>query len=636
MAVVMIFAFLPMVNGQAYAAEQHKVTFELYGGTMSESTVQFVNDGECAVQPSKPQYGNLSFWGWYTNPERTEKFDFSTPITNDITLYACFAGNLYAVVWDMTNEVNDNGYISDVQGHSFSTYYSVVYKLGDSISVKIHPFSLYRFVEWRYGDITGPVIGTDEICNYTPTAEDHLNKIYGIIVKEPTYIISFDAGEGAGTMDPIEIVQGDSFELPANAFIPPADKVFDKWSAGAPGEEITPTSDMTVTALWKEKTPDVNTYLVTFETLGGGYADPIVETITEGDCATQPEITPYGDFTFVQWYADPDFSEAYDFSTPVVEDITLYAKWQGHIFGTAYDLTNEEECSGGYITEDNRGSVELEFVFALTQSITMTARSDNGYHFVEWRYGSSTGTVVSTDATYTFKPGLSDYGEHIYAIFENDGPCHVTFDPGEGSGSMPPIDVDKGASLELPECGFTAPAGTAFSHWQIGSSNYAPGSTCVINEDTVIKAIWIKTGWQKIDGNWYYYKADGNLATGWHKVGGKWYYMDESGIMQTGWKKIGSKWYYFNASGVMQTGWQKISGKWYFFKSSGAMASKEWVKGYYWINKDGTWTYEYKASWKKSGSKWWFGDTSGWYAKNTTITIADKKYTFDAKGWLVE
>ena len=103
----------------------------------------------------------------------------------------------------------------------------------------------------------------------------------------------------------------------------------------------------------------------------------------------------------------------------------------------------------------------------------------------------------------------------------------------------------------------------------------------------------------------------------------------------TGWQKIGAKWYYFNTSGIMQTGWQVIGGKDYFFKSSGAMAANEWVKGYWWLNKDGTWTYKYKGSWKKSGGKWWFGDTSGWYAKNTTITIDGKKYTFDAKGYLV-
>ncbi len=142
------------------------------------------------------------------------------------------------------------------------------------------------------------------------------------------------------------------------------------------------------------------------------------------------------------------------------------------------------------------------------------------------------------------------------------------------------------------------------------------------------------TGWKKISKKWYYMDAEGVMQTGWQKISGKWYYFNSSGAMQTGWVKISNKWYYFDSSGVMQTGWQKISGKQYFFKPSGAMAANEWVKGYYWINKDGTWTYKYKASWKKSGSKWWFGDTSGWYAKNTTITIDGKKYTFDAKGYM--
>lgn len=145
----------------------------------------------------------------------------------------------------------------------------------------------------------------------------------------------------------------------------------------------------------------------------------------------------------------------------------------------------------------------------------------------------------------------------------------------------------------------------------------------------------LATGWTKVGKKWYHMDPDGNMQTGWQKIGTNWYYFNNSGVMQTGWLKLSNKWYYFNTSGMMQTGWQKISGKQYFFKTSGVMAANEWVKGYYWINKDGTWTYKYKASWKKSGKKWWFGDTSGWYARNTTITIDGKKYTFDKSGWMV-
>ncbi len=142
-----------------------------------------------------------------------------------------------------------------------------------------------------------------------------------------------------------------------------------------------------------------------------------------------------------------------------------------------------------------------------------------------------------------------------------------------------------------------------------------------------------KDQWEKIGGKWYHFDASGYMQTEWLQIGGKWYYLGTSGAMVTGWKQIGGKWYYFNSSGVMQTGWQTIKDKTYYFKDSGVMAAKEWCKGY-WLNKDGTWTYKYKASWKKNSKGWWYGDTSGWYAKNTTIRIDGKDYTFDANGYM--
>ena len=86
----------------------------------------------------------------------------------------------------------------------------------------------------------------------------------------------------------------------------------------------------------------------------------------------------------------------------------------------------------------------------------------------------------------------------------------------------------------------------------------------------------------------------------------------------------------------MMTGWQKIGSKDYFFKSSGVMASNEWVKGYWWLNKDGTWTYKYKASrTKTSDGHWMFRASNGWIAKSTTIIISDVSYTFNAKGYMI-
>jgi glucan-binding YG repeat protein len=90
-----------------------------------------------------------------------------------------------------------------------------------------------------------------------------------------------------------------------------------------------------------------------------------------------------------------------------------------------------------------------------------------------------------------------------------------------------------------------------------------------------------------------------------------------------------------NSSGAMVTDWVKLNNTWYYMKSSGAMAANEWVTGYYWVGASGAWTYQAKGSWKQNSTGWWFGDTSGWYAKNETITISGKSYSFNADGYWV-
>ena len=125
----------------------------------------------------------------------------------------------------------------------------------------------------------------------------------------------------------------------------------------------------------------------------------------------------------------------------------------------------------------------------------------------------------------------------------------------------------------------------------------------------------IRTGWQKeADGKWYYFNADGSMAKGWFRYKSKWYYLTKSGAMAKGWKKIGTAWYYF--------------------KADGAMASKEWIRGF-WLDRDGCWTYEPKASWRKTKKGWWYGDTSGWYAKKQWQKIDGTWYYFDASGYMV-
>lgn len=138
-----------------------------------------------------------------------------------------------------------------------------------------------------------------------------------------------------------------------------------------------------------------------------------------------------------------------------------------------------------------------------------------------------------------------------------------------------------------------------------------------------------------IDGALYHFSSSGYMDTGWQKADGKWYYCLSDGKAVTGWKKIDGRWFYFYDDCVMATGWNQIDGKTYYLRPGGSMASKEYINGY-WLNSDGTWTYKDRASWKQDDKGWYYKDTSGWYAKNQTLRIDGKDYTFDKEGYLVE
>jgi len=102
------------------------------------------------------------------------------------------------------------------------------------------------------------------------------------------------------------------------------------------------------------------------------------------------------------------------------------------------------------------------------------------------------------------------------------------------------------------------------------------------------------------------------------------------------WKKDSKGWWFQDASGwYPKNRWQKINGRWYYFKADGYMAESEFCNGY-WVDRSGAWTYIYKASWKKDSKGWRYIDTTGWYAAGATYTIDGIKCRFDAKGYLIE
>lgn len=82
-------------------------------------------------------------------------------------------------------------------------------------------------------------------------------------------------------------------------------------------------------------------------------------------------------------------------------------------------------------------------------------------------------------------------------------------------------------------------------------------------------AEWVGTGAARA------YILNGQVQTGWQQIDGKWYYLNEQGAPQIGWVKDGDKQYFCTASGEMVSGVVWINGKTYYFGTpdSGEMAT---------------------------------------------------------------
>ncbi|WP_270213687.1 M14 family zinc carboxypeptidase [Clostridium perfringens] len=119
----------------------------------------------------------------------------------------------------------------------------------------------------------------------------------------------------------------------------------------------------------------------------------------------------------------------------------------------------------------------------------------------------------------------------------------------------------------------------------------------------------IKSGWQEIEGNWYYFNSNGNMKTGWEEINGYWYYFNNGGVMQAGWQELGGKWYYFRPDGNMRVGWEQINGYWYYFGSDGSMQTG-------WQEVGGIWYYfrpdgNMKTGWEEINGCWYYFNGDG-------------------------
>lgn len=88
-----------------------------------------------------------------------------------------------------------------------------------------------------------------------------------------------------------------------------------------------------------------NSYTVSFNSNNGSSVSS--QSVSEGDTAVVPDAPTRAGHVFEGWYSDAGLNESYSFMTPVMNNLTLYAKW------TAIYTVTFNSNGGSLVAEQN-------------------------------------------------------------------------------------------------------------------------------------------------------------------------------------------------------------------------------------------------------------------------------------------
>ena len=100
-----------VTNSGTISGGTFAVTFDTKGG--SSVPVENVLNGQIATKPADPTKTGYTFGGWYTEEACTNLYEFTTPVTNVLTLYAKWTINQYTITFKPENGDRDTTITQD-------------------------------------------------------------------------------------------------------------------------------------------------------------------------------------------------------------------------------------------------------------------------------------------------------------------------------------------------------------------------------------------------------------------------------------------------------------------------------------------------------------------------------------------
>lgn len=227
-------------------------------------------------------------------------------------------------------------------------------------------------------------------------------------------------------------------------------------------------------------------HTLTFETNGGSAINPV--TVRHGNAVARPADPTKDKYTFIGWYADPEFTEEYDFATVLEADKTIYAKFEltstpiGDIY-VRYDVLHIKQLPDGTYDLAN---AEVEHLSAKKDTtVTAVIKDYRATHHVNVNRTQSklTGTAI--------QPYMGVDGKPVYTILSvyYDLDFHtLTFDTMGGS-KIAPETVRHGLTVAKPKDPVNG--GYIFDGWYTDKTfRHRYDFSTPLTEDITIYAKW--------------------------------------------------------------------------------------------------------------------------------------------------
>lgn len=340
--------------------ENSERTFTVTFDAMSDLGVENmqVKEGEKITAPPAPERNGYVFGGWYLDENCTVLCDFTVfSVSENTTIYAKWIAssvtlttNVYEAGRVAGQEITKDGkkYIrataSNNPGYTFKGWYC------DGVKIDTETSFVYDF------EVTG------------------MEKTYVATWMKCPIILLKTINEGGSVAGLSQTALGKSATITAT---PNSGYTFKGWYDNGTRLTTNQSYSFTVSSTAKTYTAKFiktgtteytsEKYFTAVYKAEGGTGDGSV-TVRGGTKLKEPLTPTKSGYVFGGWYTSLNYTEKYNFDTPITQDVTLYAKWI-----STYVTTDEEVCQGGKTTGKE---IPLSSVCSTLNSRTVTIDKD--------------------------------------------------------------------------------------------------------------------------------------------------------------------------------------------------------------------------------------------------------------------